>query len=134
MSRLVRPKNTPQIQLPSNFLGIPKKPLWAPAEPKPRKQPVDSNIENPLLEKQKSKKAKNPTKKKKPPKKKKRETRFYLSETDFTALRAKLEKIVHKYENNSKNKPEKKEYMNQLWKDFLAYEKEWNNFLKKFIL
>ena len=34
MSSLVRPKKTPQIQLPSNFLGIPKKPLWAPAEPK----------------------------------------------------------------------------------------------------
>ena len=32
MSSLVRPKKTPQIQLPSNFLGIPEKPLWAPAE------------------------------------------------------------------------------------------------------
>ena len=72
MSRLVRPKKTPQIS--NRFLGIPENPLWAPAEPKTlrnairgKKQKIGAlyELKKPLL--------KNPTKKKKKKKKKKRE-------------------------------------------------------------
>ena len=135
MSRLVRPKKTPQIS--NRFLGIPENPLWAPAEPKTlrnairgKKQKIGAlyELKKPLL--------KNPTKKKKKKKKKKREkrekreTRFYLDKTKFDALKKQLAAIVDAYKK-SEEEATKKEYMNQLWKNFLAYKEEWNKFLKK---
>ena len=104
-------KKTPQIQLPSNFLGIPEKPLWAPAEPR-------------------TKKTKNPTKKRETRPPKQRETRFWVSKNDLNVLKTELKEKVNSYAP-PKNENAKKEYMNKLWKDFLDYEITWNKFLGK---
>lgn len=132
MSRFVRPKKTPQIQLPSNFLGIPKKPLWAPAEPKKKSlknvgKKIGSAVKLKTGGRRFTREIRVPAELPKKPTKKKKD---FLPENELNDLKTELKGIVNSYAKSSQSSA-KKEYMKKLWEDFKDQEKSWKGFLRK---